>query len=254
MSWYTNPWVIGVIGSVPGGFLVNWITGLVLGKKENREYLQKVIGANREVVYAIRPGIPEEQIPSAEVVTALLSATARRYGVESSDLYTPSQIAEELTKEIMDSSFISSSQKNKYCAQLATLDLTVKKEPVEAVIDTSTRISAAKYRERLISSMSMLLGLLTVTMTVMVSLLELLRSKDIHPILNLRGDKNLQVFIPVLATVATMALTVMVLYLYRLVVQKREMERKIEEWKDEIWTRDPKSSRLLRARKRSSSD
>lgn len=113
MSWYSNPWVVGIIGSIPGGFLVNWLTGLVLRKKENREYLQKVIGANREVIYAVRPGISEGEIPSREVMNSLRNATARRYGVDPSDLYSGPEIAEELTKEVMDSSFISSSQKTR---------------------------------------------------------------------------------------------------------------------------------------------
>jgi hypothetical protein len=51
----------------------------------------------------------------------LINATARLYGVESANLFTPSQIAEELIKEVMDSSFISSSQKAEFCAKLTEL-------------------------------------------------------------------------------------------------------------------------------------
>src|SRR6185312_1655389 len=104
MSWYSNPWVVGVISGIPSGLLVNWVSRKLLGKREDREYLQKTLIANREVIYAIRPGISEGHIPTYEVLTALINATARRYGVEPEDLYTPKTISEELVKEVMDSS------------------------------------------------------------------------------------------------------------------------------------------------------
>jgi hypothetical protein len=222
MEWYSNPWVIGIVGSIPGGFLVNWVTGKILGRRENREYLQKVLGANREVVYAIRPGISEGQIPTAEVLTALLNATARRYGVEAADLYSAAQIAEELVKEVMDSSFISSGQKGEYCAKLATLGNTAKPEIVETAKEGAAPTAIAVYRQRLISSMSMLLGILTTTMTVMYSLMELIRSKKLESRL-LTDDitKRWDLFIPVLATIVTLSVTVLIYIAYRDLLRRR---------------------------------
>lgn len=225
MELFSNPWVIGVLGSIPGGFLVNWVTGIILGKRENREYLQKVIGANREVVYAIRPGISEGQIPTAEVLASLVNATARRYGVEPSDLYTPTQIAEELVKEVMDSSFISSVQKSEYCTRLATLGVTARKEVLETVADPERR-SIAEYRQRVISSVGVLLGILTTTMTIAYSALEILRSKNLESI---SGDKRLEFLLPILAAGATMMVTLVVFVSYRdFVRRRREAEDLVE--------------------------
>lgn len=160
-GWASNPWFVGIASSLPGGFLVNWLTGLVLGKRENREYLQKINGANREIVYAIRPGISEGQIPRSDVLSSLINATARRYGVEASDIYTPAQISEELVKEVMDSSFISSVQKAEYCARLAELSGKSKDlQVVEPAKEVQPK-TAAEYRQRLISAMSMTLGVVT---------------------------------------------------------------------------------------------
>jgi hypothetical protein len=224
MEWFSNPWVIGVLGSIPGGFLVNYVTGKILGKRENREYLQKVIGANREVVYAIRPGISEGQIPSAEVLTSLVNATARRYGVEVSDLYTATQIAEELVKEVMDSSFISSSQKGEYCSRLADLGVTAKKQLLEPVKEPQPR-AIAEYRHRLTSSVSMLLGLLTATTSVMFSMLELIRSKKLNVDLGAKDGKGLEFFLPVLAAMTTMAVTVLFFVVYRDFLRRRSQVR-----------------------------
>ena len=65
----------------------------------------------------------------------MINATARKYAVDQSDLYDPTQIGEELTKEIMDSSFISANTKQEYCKQLNSLSprppLQVREETVE---------------------------------------------------------------------------------------------------------------------------
>jgi hypothetical protein len=66
-QWMANPWLIRIVAAIPSGVLVNWLTSLVLGRRENREYLRKVNGANREIVYAIRPGMSESEMPTPEV-------------------------------------------------------------------------------------------------------------------------------------------------------------------------------------------
>jgi len=234
MSWYTNPWVIGTLGSIPGGFFVNWLTGKVLGKRENREYLQKVSIANREVIYAIRPGISEGQIPSADVLHALVNATARRYGVEVFDLYSPSEIAEDLTKEVMDSSFISSAQKNEYCSRLANLGATAKGELSAAPSEISNRVTTAEYRARLVSSMSMLLGLLTVSMTIVITYLGLSRSKGIDTLSIPKGGSGLNYFLPALAAILTVSFTGFAFWSFemlRRIRKRREVEADLEDFR-----------------------
>jgi hypothetical protein len=152
-------------------------------------------------------------------MTTLLNATARRYGVEASDLYTPTQIAEELVKEVMDSSFISSPQKGEYCSRLADLGVTAQKETSEPAKEPQPQ-AIAEYRQRLTSSVSMLLGLLTGSMTVMFSLLELVRSRKSN--LDSVADlKNLEFFIPVLAATTTMAVTILFFGFYRDFLRRR---------------------------------
>ena len=163
--WLGNPWFVGIVGSIPSGFLVNWLTGLVLGKRENREYLQKVNGANRDIVYALRPGISEGTIPTAGVLSSLISATARRYGVETSDIYNPVQIGEELVKEVMDSSFISSAQKAEYCERLATLGGSSRNAINEPEKTIEPR-SVAEYSQRSISLVSTMVGVMTTGLAV----------------------------------------------------------------------------------------
>jgi hypothetical protein len=96
MDLFNNPWVVGIAGGILSGLVVAWITRKIFSKRDNREYFQKVHAANQEVLYAIRPGISEEKIPTIEVIKHLISATARKYSIESSSMLTLSEISSEL--------------------------------------------------------------------------------------------------------------------------------------------------------------
>ena len=111
MDWLQNPWVIGVGGGVISGLLVTLITRYLFARRERREYRQKVATANHEIIYTIRPAVAEKVIPSAAMVEALFSATARKYEVNSDDLLSISALANELMKEVMDNTFLTSNQK-----------------------------------------------------------------------------------------------------------------------------------------------
>jgi len=118
MGWLNNGWVVGIATSVISGLLVTWIARILLSKKEDREYRQKIAAANRDIIYAVRGGVAEGKLSERDVVLALTEATARRYDVSSGDLYVPKEIAQELIKEVMDSSFLPTEKKLEYCGKL----------------------------------------------------------------------------------------------------------------------------------------
>jgi len=47
-QFLNNPWTIGIGGGVFSGLLVTLITRYLFSRKENREYLQKIVTANHE--------------------------------------------------------------------------------------------------------------------------------------------------------------------------------------------------------------
>ena len=111
MEVFNNAWVIGIGGGILSGLIVTLITRYIFSKKDNKEYAQKISTVNREVIYALRPGISEGHIPDNEVLSSLVNATARKYKVERSDAYQAKQIAEELIKEIPKEAMIIPSDK-----------------------------------------------------------------------------------------------------------------------------------------------
>ncbi len=158
MELLDNPWVIGIGGGILSGLFVAWITRLIFSKRDNKEYLQKLRAANQEVIYAIKPGISEGVIPTPEIVNHLISATSRRYDVDSGLMYTVNQIASDLIKEVMDSSFISASTKQDFCEKLSNLI------PVASIKDENLVIKlkeASKSKSQASAVMSLMAGLMT---------------------------------------------------------------------------------------------
>ncbi len=126
MDIITNPWIIGIGGGIISGLIVFLITNRIFSKRENKEYQQKIEMANKELLYSIRPLIVGQNIPNQDLIDSIIYSTARKYSVEINDLYENEELAEDLTKEILDNPFLNSDNKLKYCeltAKLKELDV-----------------------------------------------------------------------------------------------------------------------------------
>lgn len=165
MSWLSNAWIVGTGTGILSGILVTLIAQLILSRKEKRDYRKNVAEANREIVLTIRSGIPEEQIPTTEVILALSHSTARRYGVVANDLYTPLEISEELIKEVMDSSFLPSAKKSEYSKLILPIGAElVRPEVINQPVEERALI---ERRRALVSTLSLMLGLLAGVLTML---------------------------------------------------------------------------------------
>lgn len=218
MEILNNGWVIGIGGGVLSGLLVTFITRYIFSKKDDKEYIQKLATVNKEVVYALRPGISEGHIPDEEVLSSLINATARKYKVSRDDVFRPKQIAEELIKEIMDSSFISSETKKSYCETLAHLiigkDALVEPNVQKSATDIERKVSESDYRARLVARMSAILGLTAAMGTMFVTVFKDIgdRSGGVQKIFDLVVPS----FTVILATMLTMMVMVIAMKIKRL--------------------------------------
>jgi hypothetical protein len=216
MDWLNNPWIVGIGGGILSGIFVTIISRYFFSKRDNREYFQKVVSVNREVTYAIKPGISEGIIPSSDVVQSLIKSTARKYGVDIGDVYGVVEIAEDLIKEVMDSSFISANSKADYCNKLNELRQPEHKYlPVESIEKAKETIKAtvSDYRERMTTMMSILMGLVSAMMTV------------VFAFTRFRGElfpSRVEVLIPTLVSVMAVMFTMVLWVTYRQAMLKRE--------------------------------
>jgi hypothetical protein len=179
-----NSWVVGIGGGVLSGLIVTWLTRILFSKKDQRETAMKITSGNQELIYAIRPEISEDEVPSVEVLDALRNATARKYKLDPVRLYTTNQIVEDLIKEIMDSAFISSSTKKSYCESLR-VSVPSCIETESSNVENEVFVAKIEYKEKMTTLLSMTLG----TIAALATMLSFLRSNlSSSPIFEKVGD------------------------------------------------------------------
>jgi hypothetical protein len=71
ISWLNNTWVVGIGGGILSGLFVTYISRFWLSKRDNKEYRQKITTANQEILYAVRPCISEDVLPTRKVMYRL---------------------------------------------------------------------------------------------------------------------------------------------------------------------------------------
>lgn len=204
-----NPWIVGIGGGVISSLIVFFITKFFLSKKENKEYEQKVRLATNEVVYAVRPLVIDKVIPANDVLAALRSAIAVKYGVKVSDVIGIKQLVSILVLEILSNSFLNSNQKNEYCNLL----MTMKDEPKQT---PSNDVHKRKSERNLY--ISIMLSLLCFGMV----LGSVVASKE-------KNVENVEVykqgfFVMFSALMFTFVLTTFILYKLKELLKKRKIE------------------------------
>jgi len=232
-EFFTNVWVVGIIGGVLSGIFVSWITRIIFSKRDNKEYLQKILQANREVVYAIRPTISEGEIPSISIINSLISSNSIRYSIEIKDMYSIEQICDELIKEVMDSSFISSKVKTDYCEHLLSLKTQSQEinrvEIVKNVSKKENAKTALEYRQKLTTFMTLTLGLMA---TVVTFLLTILRENGVGSIFRSNESQVDIVFPAIFVTLMASLISLMLPIYSRINKIKKNQEEKEKGKKD----------------------
>lgn len=103
----TNNWFIGITSSIISTLLYYIFTSIIakMLKKEN------IAKANNEILTVLKPYIIDIGFPEIEIVSSLIEATARKYKIQSSQMYTIENLCDELIKEITESIYITSEKK-----------------------------------------------------------------------------------------------------------------------------------------------
>lgn len=230
-TFFTNSWTIGIGGGIISGLIVFLVTSKIFSRRENKEYLQKVRLANNELLYAIRPLVVEQKLPTLEIVNSILVSTAKKYSVQIGDLYKRDEIADDLTKEVMDNPFLTSESKLQYCK----LTEAIKKLGVERVKDEEQKKKIVYIeRERLISKefFSLTLALMT-TFTVGITIIFISKDKLFSEIKTEKFDTitiiTLLTLIPIVALTASKFLEIL---------KQRELHKRLRKRIDDLEIKD----------------
>ena len=222
-NFLLNPWTIGIFGGIISGFIVFVITNRIFAKKEDKEYRQKIRLANNELLYSVRPLIVEKKIPSIEIFNSLLIATSKKYSIKIEDLYNQGDLADQLTKEIIDNSFLTSDSKLEYCALTENL----KKINIESKTTEETKVGVI-YIEKDKSISKNQLSVLLASMSALTALVATLYSnnrssmKMVSTIFQGRLDSF--AFIIVSAIMVPLSAAVLAL----MIIERRKRREKIE--------------------------
>ncbi|MCL2311527.1 MAG: hypothetical protein FWC41_03400, partial [Firmicutes bacterium] len=101
-----NPWVVGIGGGLISGFVVYMITKFSISKKSNTEYYKQINQANSEVIRILKPYVADNGLPDKDILNAIISAVARKYLIQSDEMYSIQIFCEELIKEIIDNVYV----------------------------------------------------------------------------------------------------------------------------------------------------
>ncbi|HAT7731445.1 TPA: hypothetical protein JAX37_003316 [Enterobacter cloacae] len=232
-NFINNSWFVGIVGGILSGLATTWIGRKIFSEKDKKEYISKVNATNREIVFSLRSAISDNIHHDHKIIRSLMAATARKNGVLLSDIYSIKEVTEDLIKEVMDSSFIPSEYKKKYCEGLTrtylTEDLNKKREALSQELKDSLLLYSSR-RESIITTSTALLGIMV---TVLTFLLTIIQSKSaileridniIFPSLQRSEGMIFLLTAPIVAALSAM----MLLYLKRIILSKqrdREIER-----------------------------
>jgi len=228
-SIVNNPWIIGIGAGILSGLVVTIVSRTLLSKRENKEYRQKVFSANREIIYSIRPGISENIVPTTDIIKSLITSTSRKYSVDKKDIFSITEIAQELIKEVMDSSFISAKTKEDYCNRLAELNeyekkAIIQKSKLKAEEKTYSSIMI-ESRERLVQLVSIMFGLLSAMMTLLMVFTTYLKDKTSE--ISLLQEKSF-ILLPTLFSVTALIVAMTFMMFFRQVQRRRKRDREIK--------------------------
>lgn len=220
-SVFTSPWFIGIGGGTGSGLIVFLITRVIFGRRENREYHQKVLAANRELLHGIRPTVAENQIPERNVIEAMHSSTARRFGVICKDMASIDEAVEDLTMEVMESSFISSQVKAEFCQKLASL-VRRPEESEEATRPRESHPSSSlrtDQRSRLVTMVSLMMAVMAGMTTAMIPLLSRLTD----------DAREMRWYVLAIPAMAMVTIAYFMVFMRRFVFRDRSSEKRDDE-------------------------
>lgn len=114
-DFFNNQWTVGIGGSIISGIIVYLITEQIFKRKINKEISENIRLANAEIIYAIRPLVAANVAPSNSMISSLIKSTAKKHDVLSNNLIDWPDIVDQLTKEVLENSFLTPENKLQYC-------------------------------------------------------------------------------------------------------------------------------------------
>lgn len=173
MKLFENVWFIGISTGIISGILVFFITKWFMDKKGNTEHLKQLKLANQEVISCLKPYIADKGLPEIKIFKALIASIARKYSVNTNEMYSVEIYCEELIHEIISDVYVSNEKKEEYAHAISIYTETTYKEIMNknniSDKNLTNYIDYKIYREKINKKSSMLISLMAAIFTMFFS-------------------------------------------------------------------------------------
>lgn len=203
------------------------ITKWIFQRKDKSKYLEQINAANIEIIRTLKPYIAEKGLPEKEIIDAIILLIARKYKVNSEEMFSIRIICEELIREIVENVYVSSDRKQEYSRQLKQYlhDLNVQQDRSLLATDIEKELKNIKqaeridYKKRLTSTLSLMISLLVTVFTMFAFLLggifSMVSSIKLDPII-----------IVTIVPIFTMFMFLIAIYTQRLLEKSKDRRKK----------------------------
>ncbi|HDR6256874.1 TPA: hypothetical protein QCU36_002565 [Bacillus cereus] len=157
VSFFQNNWVISILA----GALVTIISEMWKRWRSRTSYWQKVNLANRDILNTIESFTSEKDLPNVQILMSFHSSTARNYKILLKDIYPLDEVVDDLIRKIVESNFLSYTQKIDSSERLLNLKEDIIKLQLANKVPDKIKEIDKLDRDRLFSITSMLVGLTT---------------------------------------------------------------------------------------------
>ncbi len=117
-NFFSNQWVINIGTGLIVYIVTTIISRIILNKATNKEKQKQIENANNEIIRILKPYIVEKNILNKMIISSIIESVTRKYKLSVNEVFNVKAICEELTREILESSYVDNENKREYVLYL----------------------------------------------------------------------------------------------------------------------------------------
>lgn len=117
-NFFNNQWVINIGTGLIVYIVTTAVSRIILNKATNREKQKQIENANNEVIRILKPYVVEKNVLNENIIMCIIKSVARKYNVHFKEIFNVIEICEELTREILENSYLDNEKKIEYISHL----------------------------------------------------------------------------------------------------------------------------------------
>lgn len=118
---FSNQWVINIGTGIIVYIFTSIVSKIILNKATNKEKQKQIDNANKTIIRILKPYVADENILNEMIINSIIEDVAREYNLSSNEIFNAKVICEELTREILESSYVDNEKKREYIFYLHSI-------------------------------------------------------------------------------------------------------------------------------------